>query len=120
MTGIYILVAVIDDIFTPRKSWPSLVWVEEEEIVTLNSNKVVRGGWATAAAFSKSAQACRKGLPEAAYPAMPTEWGSCKDVFRASQYTGVMRSIPSRMPTRIRVGVNPPSSAVARERNRSS
>lgn len=119
MTGIYILVAVIDDIFTPRKSWPSLVWVEEEEIVTLNSNKVVRGGWATAAAFSIST-GLQKGLPEAAYPAMPTDWGSCKEVFRASQYTGVIRSIPSRMPTRIRVGVNPPSSAVARERNRSS
>lgn len=40
------------------------------------------------------------------YPAIPIDCGSFRDSFSASQYAGVTRSIPSRMPTKMSVGVN--------------
>jgi hypothetical protein len=44
---------------------------------------------------------------------MPTDCGSCNEDFSASQYTGVMRSMPRRIPTSIKVGEKEPLAAVA-------
>lgn len=46
------------------------------------------------------------------YPAIPIDCGSFRDSFSASQYAGVTRSIPSRMPTKMSVGVKLSSSVL--------
>lgn len=60
------------------------------------------------------------GILDAAHPAIPTDWGNCNDALSASPYTGVTRSMPNLTPTSIKVGVNSPSSVVAKEKNLSS
>jgi len=47
------------------------------------------------------------------HPAIPIACGICRLAFSASQYTGVILSIPSRVPTRISVGCQLPSSSTA-------
>lgn len=51
-------------------------------------------------------------LGKKTYPAIPIDCGSFKDSFSASQYAGVTRSIPNRMPTKMRVGVKVSSSVL--------
>lgn len=46
------------------------------------------------------------------YPAIPIDCGSFRDSFSASQYAGVTRSIPSRMPTKMSVGIKLSSSVL--------
>lgn len=46
------------------------------------------------------------------YPAIPIDCGSFRDSFNASQYAGVTRSIPNRMPTKMSVGMKESSSVL--------
>ena len=51
-------------------------------------------------------------LDQKTYPAIPIDCGNFKDSFSASQYAGVTRSIPNRMPTKMSVGVKVSSSVL--------
>lgn len=96
------------------------MWVKEEEAVALVSDKVVGGGWSTAASAGQNVLSTNLVVEATTYPAMPTDCGSRNDTLSASQYAGVTRSMPNRMPTSTRIGVNVPSVDVAKERSLSS
>ncbi len=63
---------------------------------------------------------CGKQNGMGTHPAIPIDWGSCSDALRVSQYAGVTRSIPNRMPTKMSVGVKRSLSAIATFRKLSS
>lgn len=71
MARVYIFRAVLHDIVASTQCCPRLVRIEEKEIVTLDSYKVVRGGWAAAAAVSQ--ELLSRYILGAAYPAIPTD-----------------------------------------------
>jgi len=50
---------------------------------------------------------------EELYPAIPIDCGIFNEDFNASQYTGVTLSIPRRVPTSMRVGLNVAPSGLA-------
>jgi hypothetical protein len=88
-------------VFVVGKQGARCVRVEVEEVVTLVANEVVRRGRAPAEEYQYQRQS--RWL-EVTYPAMPMDCRICSADFNASQYTGVILSMPSRVPTRMRVG----------------
>ena len=92
------------------------VWVEVKEGGGLGANEVVRGRGAAAwggVSLIILWRRERKGKGLKTDPAMPIDCFICKLDFRASQYTGVILSMPSLVPTSIRVGWKTPSSSRA-------
>ena len=121
MAGVDVFFAVLVDVAVSGQCGSWLMGVEEEEAVALMTDEVMGGGWSTAVSLGQR-EGCLldRLLGATTYPAMPTDCGSCNDAFSASQYAGVTRSMPSRIPTSTRIGVNCPVLAVAKDRSLSS